>query len=53
MTRFQMRGSVGVYFKAVTVIISLPLFEQLLELNARAKTSSVIKALLGLAPNTA
>lgn len=49
----QMHGRVGVYFEAAAVIISLTLFGQLLELNARAKTSSAIKSLLGLAPNTA
>ncbi|MFT3930936.1 MAG: heavy metal translocating P-type ATPase [Spongiibacteraceae bacterium] len=50
---FQMHGRVGVYFEAAAVIISLTLFGQILELNARAKTSSAIKALLGLAPTTA
>ncbi len=50
---FQLHGRVGVYFEAAAVIISLTLFGQILELNARAKTSSAIKALLGLAPTTA
>ncbi len=50
---FQMHGRVGVYFEAAAVIISLTLFGQILELNARAKTSSAIKSLLGLAPTTA
>ncbi len=50
---FRMHGRVGVYFEAAAVIISLTLFGQMLELNARAKTSGAIRALLGLAPNTA
>lgn len=50
---FQMHGRVGVYFEAAAVIVSLTLFGQILELNARAKTSSAIKSLLGLAPTVA
>jgi Cu+-exporting ATPase len=50
---FREHGRVGVYFEAATVIVSLTLLGQLLELRARSKTSAAIKALLGLAPKTA
>jgi Cu+-exporting ATPase len=50
---FVSMGRVSVYFEAAVVIISLTLLGQLLELQARSKTSSAIKALLGLAPKTA
>lgn len=50
---FQMHGRIGVYFEAATVIISLTLLGQLLELKARSQTSAAIKSLLGLAPKTA
>nr|AFR74969.1 CopF [uncultured Xanthomonadaceae bacterium] len=50
---FREMGRVGVYFEAATVIVSLTLLGQLLELRARSKTSAAIKALLGLAPKTA
>ena len=43
----------GVYFEAAAVIISLVLLGQVLELRARAQTSSAIRALLQLAPKTA
>ncbi len=46
-------GIVAVYFEAAAVIITLVLLGQVLELKARDKTSSAIKALLGLAPKTA
>jgi Cu+-exporting ATPase len=46
-------GRVGVYFEAAAVIVSLTLLGQLLELKARAQTSSAIKSLLQLAPRTA
>jgi len=46
-------GRAAVYFEAAAVITTLVLLGQVLELRARAKTSSAIKALLGLAPNTA
>ncbi|MCH7763688.1 MAG: heavy metal translocating P-type ATPase [Candidatus Marinimicrobia bacterium] len=46
-------GMVGVYFEAAAVIIALVLLGQVMELKARDKTSSAIKALLGLAPKTA
>jgi Cu+-exporting ATPase len=46
-------GSVAVYFEASAVIVTLVLLGQVLELRARARTSSAIRALLGLAPKTA
>ncbi|HEY1422408.1 MAG TPA: HAD-IC family P-type ATPase, partial [Candidatus Acidoferrum sp.] len=45
-------GSVPVYFEAAAVITTLVLLGQVLELRARAKTSSAIRALLKLAPQT-
>ena len=50
---FREHGRVGVYFEAAAVIVSLTLLGQMLELKARARTSSAIRALLGLAPKTA
>jgi len=49
---FRAHGRVGVYFEAAAVIVSLTLLGQMLELRARSKTSTAIKALLGLAPKT-
>ncbi len=46
-------GSVGVYFEAAAVIVTLILLGQVLELRARSQTGAAIKALLGLAPKTA
>ncbi|MEE9573026.1 MAG: heavy metal translocating P-type ATPase [Candidatus Neomarinimicrobiota bacterium] len=46
-------GTVAVYFEAAAVIITLVLLGQVLELKARDKTSSAIRALLGLAPKIA
>jgi Cu+-exporting ATPase len=46
-------GAVDVYFEAAAVIVVLVLLGQVLELRARARTSSAIKALLNLAPPTA
>jgi Cu+-exporting ATPase len=46
-------GQVGVYFEAAAVIVTLVLLGQVLELKARSRTGSAIKALLGLAPKTA
>ena len=46
-------GWVPVYFEAAAVITTLVLLGQVLELQARSSTSSAIKLLLGLAPNTA
>jgi Cu+-exporting ATPase len=46
-------GDVAVYFEAAAVITTLVLLGQVLELRARSRTSSSIKALLGLVPTTA
>jgi P-type Cu+ transporter len=46
-------GQVAVYFEAAAVITALVLLGQVLELRARRRTSSAIRALLGLAPRTA
>lgn len=46
-------GLVHVYYEAAAVIVTLVLLGQVLELKARGRTSSAIKALLKLAPNTA
>ncbi len=46
-------GSVGVYFEAAAMITVLVLLGQMLELRARSRTSSAIRALLRLAPKTA
>jgi len=48
-----MHGEVEVYFEAAAVITTLVLLGQVLELRARSRTSSAIRALLGLAPKTA
>ena len=46
-------GEVGVYFEAAAAIVTLVLLGQVLELRARSRTSSALRALLGLAPRTA
>ncbi|MBH0200199.1 MAG: heavy metal translocating P-type ATPase [Nitrospira sp.] len=46
-------GELAVYFEPAVVIIGLVLLGQVLELQARSRTSSALKALLGLAPKTA
>ena len=46
-------GAVAVYFEAAAVITVLVLLGQVLELRAREKTGSAIRALLDLAPKTA
>ena len=46
-------GAVGTYFEASASITTLVLLGQVLELRARSKTGTAIKALLGLAPKTA
>ena len=46
-------GLPPVYFEAAAVITTLVLLGQVLELRARSRTSSAIKALLGLVPKTA
>jgi Cu+-exporting ATPase len=50
---FREHGSVPTYFDTAVVITSLVLLGQMLELQARSRTSAAIKALLGLAPRTA
>jgi Cu+-exporting ATPase len=50
---FHDHGRVGVYFEAAAVIVSLTLLGQMLELQARSRTSAAIKALLRLSPKTA
>jgi Cu+-exporting ATPase len=46
-------GVVAVYFEAAAIITTLVLLGQVLELRARSRTSSAIRALLGLSPKTA
>ena len=46
-------GLIAAYFEAAAVITTLVLLGQVLELRARSQTSSAIKELLGLAPETA
>ncbi|MER9528031.1 heavy metal translocating P-type ATPase [Mesorhizobium sp. M0292] len=46
-------GTVPVYFEAASVIVALVFLGQVLELRAREKTGSAIRALLDLAPKTA
>ncbi len=46
-------GSVGVYFEAAVVIVTLVMLGQVMELAARERTGSAIRALLDLAAKTA
>lgn len=46
-------GELAVYFEPAVAIVALVLLGQVLELRARSRTSSALKALLGLAPKTA
>jgi Cu+-exporting ATPase len=46
-------GQVNVYFEAAAVITALVLLGQVLELRARSRTGSAIRALLGVVPKTA
>jgi Cu+-exporting ATPase len=46
-------GLVAVYFEAAAAIVTLVLVGQVLELQARSRTGSAIRALLGLAPKQA
>ena len=46
-------GAVPVYFEAASVIVALVFLGQVLELKARERTGSAIRALLDLAPKTA
>ena len=50
---FRMDGAVDVYFEAASVITTLVLLGQVLELQAREQTSGAIRALLDLTPETA
>ena len=50
---FKAMGRVAVYFEAASVIVSLTLLGQVLELKARSATSAAIKSLLGLQAKTA
>jgi P-type Cu+ transporter len=50
---FQEHEKIGVYFEAAAIITVLVLLGQVLELRARSRTGSAIRALLGLAPTTA
>src|SRR2546426_12563237 len=49
----DMHGAVPVYFEAAAVITVLVLLGQVLELRARRRTRSAVRALLDLAPRTA
>jgi Cu+-exporting ATPase len=49
----QHKGKVAIYFESAAVIVVLVLLGQVLELRARSRTGSAIKALLNLAPATA
>ncbi len=46
-------GHIATYFEPAAVIVTLVLLGQVLELRARAQTSSAIRSLLQLAPKTA
>ena len=50
---FSGHGKIGIYFEAAAIITVLVLLGQVLELRARSRTGSAIRALLDLAPNTA
>ncbi len=49
----RQHGILPIYFEAAAVIVVLVLLGQVLELRARSRTGSAIKALLNLAPPTA
>ncbi len=51
--RNEHTGLIAAYYEAAAVITTLVLLGQVLELRARSQTSSAIKELLGLAPETA
>src|SRR6185369_14313662 len=51
--QFKMHGAVHLYFEAATVILTLILLGQVLELKAHGKTNSAIRALLNLVPPVA
>ena len=46
-------GRVAVYFEAAAVITALVLLGEVLQLRARSRTGTALRALLGLAPKTA
>ncbi|MCU6432522.1 heavy metal translocating P-type ATPase [Undibacterium sp. Jales W-56] len=50
---FLMDGMAPLYFEAATVIITLVLLGQVLELRARSRTNAALKSLLALTPATA
>ena len=50
---FQHHGKIGIYFESAAVITVLVLFGQVLELRARSRTGSAIRALLDMAPRAA
>ena len=50
---FREADQVAVYYEASAVIVTLVLLGQVLELRARSRTSSALRALLGLAPKGA
>ena len=50
---FRSTHGVPLYFEAASIIVTLVLVGQVLELRARARTSSAIRELLQLAPDTA
>ena len=49
----EMDGTVPVYFEAAAVIVALVFLGQVMELRARQRTGSAIRALLNLAPKMA
>ena len=49
----DMHGRVDVYFESAAVIVTLVTLGDFLELRARKRTGSALRALLGLAPRTA
>ncbi|MCA9321954.1 MAG: heavy metal translocating P-type ATPase, partial [Planctomycetes bacterium] len=49
----ESNGQVGLYFEAAAMIVTLVLLGQVLELRARTRAGSAIRALLDLAPETA
>ena len=53
VTARRPNGQIGTYFEAASVIVTLVLLGQVLELRARGQTGSAIRALLDLAPRTA
>jgi Cu+-exporting ATPase len=50
---FAAHGKIGIYFESAAIITVLVLLGQVMELRARSRTGSAIRALLGLAPDSA